>query len=63
MEQRPKYLKEAQVSEITGLALSTLRNMRFMRRGIPYSKFGRAVRYSLQDVETYLEKHRICIED
>jgi hypothetical protein len=55
----PKYLTEAQVAEITGRALSTLRNERFCRCGIPYIKIGRSVRYSLEDVVQFMESHKI----
>ena len=34
------YLNEKEVAAITGRALSTLRNERFMRRGIPYAVVG-----------------------
>ena len=54
-----KYLNEVQVAEITGRALSTLRNERFCRRGIPYVKIGRSVRYSLEDVIRYMDSHKI----
>ena len=54
-----KYLTEVQVAEITGRALSTLRNERFCRRGIPYIKIGRSVRYSLEDVIRYMDSHKI----
>lgn len=54
-----QYLKETEVSEITGIALSTLRNQRFKGAGIPYSKLNRSVRYSLEDVVRYMEQHRV----
>jgi len=59
MSLEPKYLTEVQVAEITGRALSTLRNERFCRRGISYIKIGRSVRYSLEDVVRYMESNRI----
>jgi phage terminase Nu1 subunit (DNA packaging protein) len=61
MQHIPKYLNEFQVSEITGIALSTLRNQRFQRRGIPYSKLGggKSVRYSLEDVIGYMTESRV----
>ena len=59
----PQYLTEAQVSEITGIALSSLRNQRFERRGIPYSKIGRSVRYNYNDVITYMEDHKINLSE
>ena len=54
-----RYLTEVQVAEITGRALSTLRNERFSRCGIPYIKIGRSVRYSLQDVINFMEARKI----
>ena len=55
-----RYLTEVQVAEITGRALSTLRNERFSRCGIPYIKIGRSVRYSLHDVVQFMESHKIA---
>jgi predicted DNA-binding transcriptional regulator AlpA len=56
------YLHEQKVSEITGRALSTLRNERFNRKGIPYIKVGRSVRYSHEDVIAFMENRKIKTE-
>ena len=56
MDQR--YLNEVQVAEMTGRALSTLRNERFARCGIPYIKIGRSVRYGLEDVVQFMESRK-----
>jgi len=58
-ENLPRYLNERQVSRITGRALQTLRNDRFSGRGIPYTKFSRSVRYSLDDVVQFMEARKI----
>jgi len=42
--------------------LSSLRNDRFIERGIPYIKIGRSVRYSLEDVLRFMEEHKIQTE-
>ncbi len=55
----PKYLNEKQVAEMTGFALQTLRNDRFLGQRIPYIKSGRSIRYSLDDVVEFMEAHRI----
>ena len=55
----PRYLNETKVSQMTGIALSTLRNQRFMGVGIPYCKLNRSVRYSFEDVVKYMEQHKI----
>ena len=63
MEKLPHYLTEAQVAAKTGLGRSTLAKARC--RGdwggikIPYVKIGRSVRYSLAEVEAFMEAHRV----
>lgn len=53
------WLTEKEVSEITGISVSTLQKARFYRRGVPYFKIGRSVRYSLTDVQAFMAFHRI----
>jgi predicted DNA-binding transcriptional regulator AlpA len=57
-----RYLNEKQVAAITGMALSTLRNARFMGKGIRYTKIGRSVRYRYKDVLDFLKKGAIQTE-
>ena len=59
----PRYLTEIDVADITKMSLSTLRNDRFLRRGIPYIKIGRSVRYSLADVIDFMESRKIQIKE
>ena len=59
----PKYLTEVEVSKIIGIALSTLRNHRFLGKGIQYSKLGRSVRYSLADVLEYVESRKVKLTE
>ena len=49
-EMTKKYMTEKEVAEFTAISISTLRNDRFLGKGIPYIKIGRSVRYSLVDV-------------
>ena len=62
MNHQIQYINENQVSKITGMALSTLRNNRSKGQGIPYIKVGRSVRYDLQDVIEFMESHKIKTE-
>jgi len=58
------YLNEKEVAAITGRAISTLRNERFMRRGLPYLKIaGRSVRYKTEDVIAFMENRRIAFDE
>jgi hypothetical protein len=57
------YLNEKEVSALTGRALSTLRNERHLRRGLPYIRpFPRSIRYRLQDVLSFMEARRVSFE-
>jgi hypothetical protein len=58
------YLNEKEVAAITGRAISTLRNERFMRKGLPYLKVsGRSIRYKTEDVIAFMEKRRISFDE
>ena len=59
MPEKELYLKEVDVARLTGFSLSTLRNNRSLRKGIPYLKIGKSIRYNAADVVNYLESHRI----
>lgn len=63
MESTTRYVDEKEVKRITGFALSTLRNDRHRRQGIPYVKRGRAVRYLLSDVYGWMEARKIKTQD
>jgi predicted DNA-binding transcriptional regulator AlpA len=54
-----RYLTEGEVAKLTGRAKSTLAKDRFFRRGIPFYKIGRSVRYQWRDVQAFMAEHRI----
>lgn len=62
MEIEKKYLNEKEVSEITGIALSTLRQSRFQRTGINYYKIGRSCKYRYDEVIAFMENRKIKTE-
>ena len=51
------------VAGLTGLSMETLAQWRSQRRGIPYLKMGRSVRYDPADVQKYLEGCRVSVSD
>ena len=59
MEIRTQFLTESEVAVITGLSVFTLRNWRFMGKGIPYCRAGRAIRYDYDDVILFMRGQRI----
>ncbi len=60
-EASPALLTAEQVAELTGLSTETLAQWRSQRRGIPYLKIGRAVRYDATDVHEYLRGCRVSV--
>ena len=62
IKQTFQILTEKEASKILGRAVQTLRNDRHTRKGCPYIKMGRSVRYLLSDIENFLAKHRIVPE-
>ena len=61
--EKERYVDEKAVSQLTGWSLQTLRNHRYLNRGIPYLKCGRSVRYDLQDVHKFMQSRRIETQD
>lgn len=55
MEELPKFITDLQVCELTGLKRQTLSNQRHCKRGIPFYRVGRSIRYRVSDIETYLK--------
>ncbi len=62
MKEIVQYLNEKQVSEMTGRALSTLRNERFIGKGMPYIKIGKSVRYKLTDIIEFMDSRKVETE-
>ena len=58
-EEKMEMLTEIELAEILKKSVQTLRNDRFLGRGVPYIKVGRSVRYLKTDVEEYIQKNRI----
>ncbi|MDP1991014.1 MAG: hypothetical protein Q8K00_08315 [Syntrophales bacterium] len=57
------YLNEFEAAAVSGRAVSTLRNERHLRRGLPYLKIGcRSIRYKTEDVTAFMEGRRISFD-
>jgi excisionase family DNA binding protein len=54
-------LKPEEVADLTGLSVETLAQWRSQKRGIPYLKIGKVVRYDPADVQAYLEGCRVSV--
>ena len=52
-------LTEAQMAQIMGRSLSSLRKDRCYGRGVPFYKLGGMVRYRVGDLLEYIDQHRV----
>jgi len=57
-----KYLNEKEVAKMTSISVVTLRNNRCIKRGFPYIKVGKSVRYSYSDIVEYMENRKVMPE-
>ena len=62
-EQGDQWVDEKKVSEMTARAISTLRNDRVAKRGFPFCRVGRSIRYKLSDIVSFMEARRIEMKD
>lgn len=58
-KQKDRYLTAKETSEITGISVGTLANHRTARKGIPFVKVGKSVRYKMTDILSIMDGHRI----
>jgi hypothetical protein len=52
-------VNEHGAAHVLGLAVQTLRNWRHQKKGPPYLKISRSVRYRLDDLENFMDSKRI----
>jgi len=57
--ERLRSVPERGATEITGFPIKTLQNWRGLRKGPPYYKVGRSVRYRVGDLLDFMETCRI----
>lgn len=53
------YMNEKQAAERYNVAIQTLRNWRSVRKGPPYIKLERLVRYSVDETDQYFRSHMV----
>jgi predicted DNA-binding transcriptional regulator AlpA len=56
-----QWLTEQQCSDKTGIPTATLRDWRFKKLNIPFSRIGRLVRYSEAEVDAYLQAQSVSV--
>ena len=58
-EKSIRYINEIKASSMLGFSVQTLRNWRHLGYGPRYLKVGRSVRYSMEDLITFMENGRV----
>lgn len=58
-----RFYSEREIAEYTGFTVKKLQQDRFLHKGFPYVKIGRAVKYDINEVNEYLESGRIAPEE
>jgi predicted DNA-binding transcriptional regulator AlpA len=58
MPELPEVATARQVAELLGVPEASLAQDRYLRKGVPYIKIGKRVRYLRSDVLKYLTSHR-----
>jgi len=56
-------IDEHKAAKIMSKSVQSLRNERFLKKGCPYVKLGRSVRYLTADIQDYLLRNRIDPND
>ena len=54
-----QLVTERQVADILQKSVQSLRNDRCLKKGLPYCKLGRSVRYRIADVEKFIASGRV----
>ena len=54
-----EYVNDREASKITGIAVQTYRNWRQNKKGPVYCKIGASVRYSIEDLRSFMEMYRV----
>lgn len=60
---KPLYVSPQELSRLTGIPEGSLANQRSKGVGLPYTRFGKLIRYKLSDVEAVLEQNRVETAD
>ncbi len=55
----PSFIPEKRLASWLGVSVRKLQHDRQKNRGIPFHKIGRSVRYSVHDIETFLNNNHI----
>jgi hypothetical protein len=58
-----KLVDEKIIAEMLAKSVQTLRNDRFLGRGLPYARIGRSIRYDIDDVTKFIESRKIETKD
>ena len=56
---RKEFYRPAEVEQMFGIKVKTLANMRWLRKGPAYTRFGNKILYSAVEIEQYLKARQV----
>lgn len=57
-QKQTTYMSPTVTSRMTGVSVKTLEAMRAQRRGPPFYRIGRLIRYRVDEVQAWIERQR-----
>ncbi|MDO9566726.1 MAG: helix-turn-helix domain-containing protein [Candidatus Desulfaltia sp.] len=63
MRERQKTATTKQISEIYGIPVGTLANLRYQKRGPKYYRVSRKVLYAISDVEDWIMRNPVLTSE
>ncbi|MFA7012301.1 MAG: helix-turn-helix domain-containing protein [Desulfobacterales bacterium] len=54
-----RFIDEKETAKLLNVSIFTLRGQRHARRGLPFYKFGRSVRYKMSDILEHMSGLRV----
>lgn len=54
-----QWVTEKQAAKMMGLSVAWFQRSRWKGSPIPYTKFGRAVRYKLSDIHSFMDANKV----
>ncbi len=59
MAKLAEFVSDKQLAKLLGISVDVIRSHRKEKKGLPFYRFGRSVRYSLHDVRKYIEHNKV----
>lgn len=62
-ERQRRFIDEKELAAMYGIAVQTVRNWRFLRKGPSYVKVHRMIRYDMDVAQKFMGDHTVNLDD